>query len=316
MSWCKYGCGVLLVVVSAGQGSASAQSPAAPEMQPRLPVVRVFAMPGFTSRREPNAAGASILLDAAASAFSAVTLRADVGGACHSSGHAPASDLALIDDRASAAWRVEVKPVSHAGDEATFDVRWQRRVPRPGRVLQGDDSGERRVTMRDGSRGILDLVQAAPQSQGVCDTFAIALELGFQSPQADVEAAGLAFDLWLVDRSAGGDARRTRIEARHDHEAAYAFQSVTVKSASGSARLSVSGSILARVRKDGLIDVTIDERHVVLVSDGSVSGDGRKRLPMRPGETVEFPLHQLRSPKLPQGLRQDYALRVTTERLW
>jgi hypothetical protein len=273
-------------------------------------------MPGFTSRREPNAVGASILLDPAASAFSAVTLRADRGGACRSSLQAPASDLALVDDTASAAWRVEVKPVSHSGDEATFDVRWQRRVPRPGRVLQGDDDGERRVSMRDGSRGILDLVQAAPRAEGVCDTFAIALELGFQSPHSDVEAAGLAFDLWLVDRSAGGDARRTRVEARHDRETSYAFQSVTLKSASGPATLSVSGSIMARVRKDGLIDVTIDERHAVSASDGFVSGDGRKRLPMRPGETVEFPLPQLRSPKLPPDLRQDYGLRVTTERLW
>lgn len=315
MSWFKFGCGVVLVAASTGQGPASAQSPV-PVLQPRLPVVRVFAMPGFTSRREPNAAGASIPLDAAASAFSAVTLRADVGGACHSSLQAPASDQAFLDDTASAAWRVEVKPVSHAGDEATFDVRWQRRVPRPGRVLQGDEAGERRVTMRDGSRGILDLVQAAPRSEGVCDTFAIALELGFVSPQGDVEAAGLAFDLWLVDRSAGGDARRTRIEARHDREAGYAFQSVTLKSASGPAKLSVSGSIMARVRKDGLIDVTIDERHVVSVSDGSLSGDGRKRLPMRPGETVEFPLPHLQSPRLPADLRQDYALRVTAERLW
>jgi hypothetical protein len=315
MPWLRHCCGVLLVAASTVARPASAQPPA-PTMQPRLPVVRVFAMPGFTSRREPNAAGASLLLDAAASAFSAITLRADAGGRCRSSLQAPASDQAFLDGTASAAWRVEVKPVSHTADEATFDVRWQRRVPRPGRVLQGDDAGERRVTMRDGSRGILDLVQAAPQAADVCDTFAIALELGFQSPEADVRAAGLAFNLWLVDRSGGGDARRTRIEARHDSEAAYAFQSVALKTASGPATLNVSGSIMARVRKDGLIDVTIDERHAVSVSDGFVSGDGRKRLPMRPGETVEFPLPQLRSPKLPADLRHDYALLVTTERLW
>jgi hypothetical protein len=282
-----------------------------------VPVVHIFAVQGFNSRRDPNAAGAKIPLDVNVGQLAAVTLAADKGGACRNSLQMPASDAALADSAASATWRVEVTPVAHTGDEATFDVRWQRRVPRPGRLLQGDFSGERRLTMRDGSRGILDLVQAAPKAQDVCDTFAIGLELGFRSEQADVKAAGLAFDLWLVDRTGAGEAVRTRIEAGHDRETAYAFRSVTVKGASASAQLSVSGSVIGRARKDGLIDVTIDERHAVSVPDGFVSGDGRKRLPMRPGETIEFPLPDMVSSKLPPDLqRHNYALRVTAERLW
>ncbi len=314
---CRTCCGLLtLAAAPLLPGVVSAQE-SGPVLQPRVPTVHVFAVQGFNSRRDPNGAGALIPLDRSVGNLAAITMQSDKGGACHSSLQAPASEAAFGDSAASAIWRIEVTPVSHTEDEATFDVRWQRRVPRPGRLLQGDSSGERRLTMRDGSRGILDLVQAAPKAQDVCDTFAVALQLGFQSEEADVADAGLAFDLWLVDRSGAGQAVRTRIETGQHREVAYAFRPITLQGASASAKLSVSGSIVGRARKDGLIDVTIDERHAVSVPNGFVSGDGRKRLPMRPGETIEFPLARIVSSKLPPDLQaRDFALRVTAERLW
>ena len=56
----------------------------------------------------------------------------------------PARDLGTFDQTASAEWRVEATPVKIDADEATVDIRWSRRVPRPGVLLEG--SIERRGT--------------------------------------------------------------------------------------------------------------------------------------------------------------------------
>jgi hypothetical protein len=289
-----------------------------PAVLKRTPFVFVSAVPGFTVRGIPSGAGAQIPLDPALGPFSAVSLQSDIGGACRNRLQAPASDLGPFDPAASAAWRFEATPVSDDGEEVTFDVKLERRVPTAGRLLEGDHSETRRLTMRDGSRGILDLVRAAPGAIGVCETFAIAVEVGFRSADGDAEQAGLAFDLWLVDRGdASAPAGRTRIEAGQAKEVACGFKPVALNAPSGEVRLFVTGAVKGIARRDGLIDLVIDTTYGVNTAERNTSSGGRKRLAVRPGETIEFELPESLKGKLPNELRHhDFALRVTAERRW
>jgi hypothetical protein len=311
-----YGGAVLLAALTVPLRTAA--QPSAPDVLKRTPVVYVFGMPGFNARAFPNAAGAEIALAAGEEPFTAVTLQSDVGGACYNRLQAPALPSGRFDETASAEWRFEAAPVSDDGEEATFDVKLERRVPRPGRLLESTYSETRRLTMRDGSRGILDFVRAVPGAPGVCETFAIVVELGFRSMKADVEQAGLGFDLWLVDRmSSSASLGRTRVEATQGQELTYGFAPVALNGASGEVRVFVSGAVKGRARRDGLIDLVIDTTHTVSTTGGNTSGGGRKRIAVRPGETIEFELPEPLKAKLPLDLRQhDFALRVTAERRW
>ena len=317
MRWLKTCSGALLAAALIVPLRPSAQ-PAAPAMLKRTPFVFVFGMPGFNARAFPNAAGAQILLDAAAGPFAAVTLQSDVGGACHNRLQAPASGVGPYDEGASAAWRFEATPVSDDGEQVTFDVKLERRVPTAGRLLEGDFSETRRLTMRDGGRGILDFVRAVPGAAGVCETFAIVVEVGFRSMDGDFDQAGLGYDLWLIDRGARSALPgRTRVEAGQGQELTYGFAPVVLKAASGEVRLFVSGAVKGMARRDGLIDLVIDTTHTLIGPSGSRSSMGRKRLAVRPGETIEFELPESLEAKLPDDLRHhDFALRVTAERRW
>jgi hypothetical protein len=289
-----------------------------PAMLKRTPFVFVSAVPGFTVRGIPSRAGAQIPLDAAVGPFPGVTLQSDIGGACRNRLQAWASGFVPLDPRASAAWRFEATPVSDDGEQVIFDMKLERRVPTAGRLLEGDHSETRRLTMRDGSRGILDLVRAAPGATGVCETFAIAVEVGYRSAHGDAEQAGLAYDLWLVDRGApAAPPRQTRVEAGQATEIAYGFPPVVLNAASGEVRLYVTGALKGMARRDGLIDLVIDTTHGVSTEERNTSSGGRKRLAVRPGETIEFELPESLKAKLPDELRHhDFALRVTAERRW
>ena len=149
-----------------------------------VPTLGIYAMPGFKYRAPGLGAGGVIPLDPEESAapFNAVTIQSDASGHCTNSLQMPAADLGAFDQTASAAWRIEATPVTIDGDEATVDVRWSRRVPRSGVLLERSVEREERLTLRDGARGILDVVRAAGQTPGVCESFAIAVELRFGSP--------------------------------------------------------------------------------------------------------------------------------------
>jgi hypothetical protein len=118
-----------------------------------------------------------------------------------------------------------------------------------------------------------------------------------------------------VDRGpASAPPRRTRVESGHGQEVAYGFQPVVVSS---EARVTVAGHVKGLARRDGLIDLVIDTTQHVGTRGGGRSSFGRKRLAVRPGETVEFELPASLKAKLPDELRHhDFALRVTAERRW
>ena len=311
---------VALLLVAFGSSFHGAAQPTAPMSTRVVPMLGVYAMPGFKNRAPGLGAGGIIPLDPEESAapFNAVTIQSDASGYCTNSLQMPAADLAAFDQTASASWRIEATPVTIADDEATVDIRWSRRVPRPGVLLEESVERRERLTLRDGARGILDVVRAAGQTPGVCESFAIAVELRFGSP-ADELRAGLGFDLWLIDRGASPSTapRRVRTQATQGADAHYAFPPLKLAGAAGEVTLAYHGIVTGRARRDGTIYLTFDTTQSV--NDGRTfrGGGGRKRLVVRSGETIEFELPDPLRAKLPPDLQQhDFALRVTTERLW
>jgi hypothetical protein len=312
---------VAFLLVALGSPFHTTAQPAVGGANPRVvATLGVYAMPGFKVRAPGLRAGGAFLLDPelAPSPSNSATIQSDVRGQCSSSAHFPAGDIAAFDEVASASWRIEASLVKIVGEEATVDVRWSRRVPRPGVLLEGSVEREERLTLREGARGILDLVRAARPMPGVCESFAIALELRFGS-SADERSAGLGFDLWLIDRgSASTPPMHVRTQGRQGADVNYAFPPLTLTGASGPVTFGSSGVVTGRARRDGTIDLTFDAEQWVRDSENSRSGGGRKRLLVRPGETIEFELPDAQIAKLPPDLQQhhNFAMRVTTERLW
>ena len=312
--------GVALLFVALGSPFRTTAQPASQASSPRIvPKLGIYTMPGFKQRAPGLGAGGVISLDTLESTapFNSVTLQSDRGAKCSHSLQMPAGDLAAFDETASAAWRVEATPVKIDADEATVDIRWSRRVPRSGLLLEGSIEREERLTLRDGAIGILDVVRSAGQVPGVCETFAIAIELRFAS-SADEESAGLGFDLWLIDRGVPSTPpMRVRTQARQGADATYVFPPLRLTGATGPVTLGAYGVVTGRARRDGSIDLTFDTTQSVGDDRGSRRGSGRKRLVVRPGETIEFELPDPLKAKLPPDLQQhDFAMRVTTERLW
>ena len=310
----------VLLFVALGSSLHTAAQPTAPASTPRVvPTLGVYAMPGFKYRAPGLGAGGVIRLDPQDSTapFNTVTLQSDARGHCSHSLQMPAGDLAAYDATASAAWRVEATPVKIDADEATVDIRWSRRVPRAGVLMESSVEREERLTLRDGARGILDVVRSAGPTAGVCETFAIAIELRFGSP-ADEEEAGLGFDLWLLDRGAPSTPpTRVRTQGGQREDVTYVFPPLKLTTAAGPVTLTSRGVVTGRARRDGTIDLTFDAEQVVHDDRGSRSGGGRKRLVVRPGETIEFELPEGQRAKLPPELKHhEFVMRVTTERLW
>jgi hypothetical protein len=312
--------GLALLFVALGSSFHTAAQPAPTASSTRVvPTLGIYAMPGFKYRAPGLGAGGTIALDPEESSapLNTVTLQSDASGHCSHSLQMPAADLAAFDRTASATWRIEATPVTIGDDEATVDIRWIRRVPRPGVLLEDSVEREERLTLRDGARGILDVVRAAGPSPSVCETFAIALELRFGSP-ADELYAGLGFDMWLIDRGAPWAApQRVRTQATQGADAAYTFPPLRLIGSAGEVTLQSHGVVTGRARRDGTVYLTFDTTESVRDDKGVRSGGGRKRLLVRPGETIEFELPDPLRAKLPPDLQHhDFALRVTTERLW
>ena len=315
MRWSTSTTLALTLVVSTSSFESRAQSSGATGQNRLVPQLHVFVLPGFQTRSPALAASGVIALAPDASAYWAVSLESDTRGPCSNGLHMPAAPLGSHPE-ASAEWRLQATPVSSDGEQATVDVRWERRVPRPGLLLEGDLVQERRLVLRDRGRGILDVVRRSGNAPGVCDSFAIGVELRFASPD-DVEDAGLGYDLWLIDRASGDAVGRARTQGRQGADATYAFASQKLTGAAGDVRVTVSGTVTGRARTDGSIDLTFDTQQVVARRGGTRSDGGRKRMPVRAGETIEFEMPEALKALLPADLQQhDYALRVTTERLW
>ena len=310
--------GVIALLVALGSPFHTTAQPSPAAEDARVPFLMVSVMPGFRVPTFEKSVGGEIPLTAEPAGSWPLSITSDVHGAC-STGLSQPGNASHVDARGSAAWFIDASLVSLEGDQATIDVRWQRRVPRPGVLLETNLDSVRRLVLRDRAKGVLDLVRAAPGAAGVCDSLAIALELRFRSLRGGVADAGFGYDLWLVDRSPKDAASpvRTRIEAPQGNEAPYAMPRMTLTGRDGPARISVFGALIGEARSDGAVDLQVDSWLSARSGRGSSGNGGRKRLVVRPGETIEFQLPESMRTKLPPDLQHhDFALRVTTERLW
>jgi hypothetical protein len=312
--------GVATLLIALGSPFYTTAQPASDVSSPRVvPMLGIYAMPGFKQRAPGLGAGGIISLDPAvpSAPYNTVTLQSDRGTKCSHSLQMPAGELAAFDETASAAWRFEATPVQIGADEATVDIKWSRRVPRSGVLMEGSIERSERLTLRDGARGIIDVVRAAGPAPGVCETFAIAVELRFGS-SADEERAGLGFDLWLIDRGAPSTPpMRVRTQGGQGADVNYAFPPIQLAGTQGPVTLSPHGLVTGRARRDGAIDLTFDVEQSVRIGHRVSGGGGRKRLLVRPGETIEFELPDAQRAQLPPELQHhDFVMRVTTERLW
>lgn len=309
--------GVVSLLVALGSPFHTTAQPAPSAQETRIvPTLGVYAMPGF-KRRAPGLGAGAVIPLREGQPFSA-TFQSDRERQCSHSLQMPARDITAFDKTASAIWRVEAAPVSVDGEEATADIRWSRRVPRPGVLLEESLERVQRLTLRDGARGILDVVHAAGDTPGVCESFGLVVELRFGSPD-DVADAGLGFDLWLVDRGAPRSASlgRVRTQARQSEDATYMFPPLKMAGATGEVTLAFKGVVTGRARRNGSIDLTFDTEQSVGDAGGWRSDGGRKRLVVQPDETIDFELPETLKAKLPPDLQgHDFALRVTTSRLW
>jgi hypothetical protein len=311
-----------LVVMCAATAGTAAQPASNAASNPaglpeRVPVLRIVAIPGFRVASFQKATGGELALIKGERSPS-IAIEADAPSACWSRLSAPGGP-GIHTPNASVSWLVGASLVSVAGDEATVDLRWHRRVPRGGVLLERSLEQVDRLVLRDGARGVVDMVHAAPGVSSACSHFALGLELQFRSPGNDVMEAGLGYELWLVDRAQRSQvaAVRARAMSRQGRNAEYAFPPVSLPGANEAVSVNVSGAINGEARADGSIELNVDYwQGVSTEKRGSASG-GRKRLTVRDGETVEFELPAELRAKLPEDLRQhDFALRVTTERLW
>jgi hypothetical protein len=250
----------------------------------------------------------------------------DRGDLCASSVQASANPADLA--RGAASWFIEGRLVSVEQDRVTFDLRWTRRVNRPGLTPGDSFTSEQRLTLRDGDRGILDLLRSAPSRSG-CDSFGITYEMQMTGAAA-LSRASIGYDLWLVQEDADGRfvTERFQASAQQGRQVDYFFAPVGYtrdgRRVSGQSEIAMNvwGLVGGRVRSDGDIDLTLEASSGFATEGMGLSSTGRTLVTVRPGETIEVPLD------LPTGRlarvgdlgtvfgKHRTAVRLTTRRLW
>jgi hypothetical protein len=236
----------------------------------------------------------------------------------------------------NANWQVEARLVELRGDTATLDVRWHRQAVPTGFVPDTPLSLERRLVMQDGDRIDLDAVRSSESMEQGCDLIAMDIAFDLRGPDHLADAA-ISYDIWLVQGEPDGEISTERFEStgKQDEQVRYFFKprryNTDGSRASDAAdrdavvTTGLSGAVRGRLRGDGLIDLSIDETRFVGERHGNRSANGRKRLAVQQGETVEFEVPV--DPSLRQSAdgkedlsvvvdRLKTAIRVTARRVW
>lgn len=304
------------LVAAGGQAETTRTTPT--DLQPALVV---FTMPGYAGLVDRTAGARVPLL---AEEAWGIAVASGVPDGCGHTMQVSVGGDARIEEPAHAVWTLEARKVSVDGDTATVDLRWTRAVHEPGLQPDASITTEQRMVLREGGRGILDVVTGPANSEGVCPAFAVGVGLEFGS-DADVPDAGLEYDFWLVRSGRTERPTRARAVARQGHSTRYAFQPLALASdgspaSDARATMNWSGAITGRARSDGTIDLSVDAFVAVMDAERSsskASSSLRKQLRVRDGETVdiEFPATSW------HGLAPSYAwertvLRVTARRVW
>jgi hypothetical protein len=192
-------------------------------------------------------------------------------------------------------WRVQVTLASLAVDTATLDVDWQRADQASG--TSDPVAGDRRtMTVRDGDRHVLDLVQTSPAGAMVASGMVQVTAMRLEDPAyAD---AKLAYDMWLVNEDSDGNRRTLRLQLSGTQGQAVRFVFApllpsldAVATEQGPMKVTVDGVITGRLLANGTIDVTLRSARTVQLGAASGSEAGTKTFNAKPGETtsVELP---------------------------
>jgi hypothetical protein len=236
----------------------------------------------------------------------------------------------------NANWQVEARLVGLHDDTATIDVRWHRLAVPTGFVPDAPLALERRLVMQDGDRVDLDSVRSSESMEQGCDMIAMDIAFDLRGPDHLADAA-ISYDIWLVQSEPDGEVTTERFEStgKQDEQVRYFFRprryDTDGSRASDAAdrdtvvTTQLSGAVRGRLRGDGLIDLSIDEARFVGDRGGGKSANGRKRLAVQQGETVEFEVPV--DPSLRQSAngkedlsvvvdRLKTAIRVTARRVW
>ncbi|HKV99742.1 MAG TPA: hypothetical protein VJN96_07955 [Vicinamibacterales bacterium] len=152
-------------------------------------------------------------------------------------------------------WHVTMTPLRESESELVVRVDWRRTKDRGVDVRSPAASTE--FTLQPGDRIPLDYIIPGPVPAGSsCKASGMALELRLGLPRGQ-ENTLIQADLWLVDRGADDKETVTPITVRGPvHESlSYFFPDVPVSTTTGTRMLRVSGTLLARPRADGTIDL-------------------------------------------------------------
>lgn len=233
-----------------------------------------------------------------------------------------------------ATWRLDVRPVKTADEQAVVDVTWSRAM--------GQEAPETeqalRLVLTPGAPTPIDLLPVPSGAATRCSRFIV--ELGTQIGSNSGRAV-LHYDMWLVQRDAEGRERAQRQQTNgvHAGETPFIFapryygpDGVAADIAQpGGISTAITGKVRGRVRSDGSIVITLDTMRsgAIVEGHGSVGWSGLKEIVVKPGETIEVaipppgerrpdmdPDGRLRAAEIAEVLkRESAAIRITTTQL-
>ena len=315
MSRTRSASALVIALLAVGSPFHTAAQPATAPGSPRVPVLVVSVVPGFRVRRSRRRWAATSRSTAEAGVPPAIT--SDAGGACSTRLQAPGnpSDVDPRDRHSGSSRRRScrgktTRPRSTCAGSAGCRGRafcWKRCDQCPptgaaGIVPRASSTWcmPRRVRRRSATASPSRWSCAFARPATAMPTPASGTTCGWSTA-----ARSMRLPRYALDRSAARDRGGL-------HAAA-----VTLSGREGPARVSVVGAVIGEARADGAVDLQVDSWLSASSGRGSSGSGGRKRLVVQPGETIEFQLPESLKAKLPADLQaHDFALRVTTSRLW
>jgi hypothetical protein len=221
---------------------------------------------------------------------------------------------------ASIGWLLEGRLIAADATGARVKLRWKRSVIQPAVIDVGDFEREYVIRLEEGIRETLDLVRPIAGTAEDCDGAVVQAWMDFADPP---ELAGQLFDfeIWLVHREADGREVLDRATGRtlNGQDLKYLFKPLRYDTSGaprpdGAVEVKLSGSVKARARADGRIELAVGLGRIVSYQSLGSGEGGSKQATMRDGDTLEFelPPHQWSNR---YTLSQHSAVRVTVRRV-
>jgi hypothetical protein len=195
-------------------------------------------------------------------------------------------------------WKVTVKLVSVDAGEIKFDADWARSDVL-GTAEQPVAGGHRTITLREGERHVLDVINAPSHSVDVVN---VVIELtASRVEEPGLENAALDYDLWLVHERENGEkiTRRLTVTGRQGENVPFEFAPLdfsleaggAVDAANAPLKMSVQGKIRGRARPDGSIEISVQSEQAMQLGGARGAAIGDKNFVVLSGETtaIEFP---------------------------